>query len=173
MPVDSALHVLTVKQEIRDALSRYCRAMDRRDEGLAAAVWHPDGQADYGPDIFQGTGAGFATWVTNVHAGLDRHSHQITNVLVEVAGDRAVSEAYVTVVLRGLSDSEGGVSQITTRGRYLDQWEQRDGRWAVTHRQFVDDITGYEQLSAAEAGARNEVGSRDRHDPSYALFNQL
>ena len=103
--------------------------MDRRDEPLAAGVWHVEGTADYG-DIFRGTGAEFATWVTEVHAGFERHSHQITNVLVEVGstGDEAVSEAYVTVVLWTAPDADGGVTQISSRGRYLDKWERR-GRW--------------------------------------------
>ena len=72
--VQDVLHVQLVKQEIRDALSRYCRAMDRRDEPLAAATWHADGTADYGQSIFVGSGAGFAKWVTEIHLGFDRTS---------------------------------------------------------------------------------------------------
>ena len=104
----TALRDQLIKQEIRDAHSRYCRAMDRRDEALAASIWHEDGTADYG-DIFKGTGAGFAAWVTETHVNFDRHSHQINNVLVEVgsSGEQAVSEAYVTVALWTLAGRHG------------------------------------------------------------------
>lgn len=170
-----AVGSLLAKQEIRDALARYCRAMDRRDEALAAELWHADGTADYGADIFQGSGAGFAAWVTEVHGGFERHSHQITNVLIELsgpgaAGNTAVSEAYVTVVLRTAPGPGGVVTQITSRGRYLDHWAWRDDRWAVMARQYVDDFTTSEQLTPVEAGTPSPVGRRDSSDPSYALF---
>jgi hypothetical protein len=167
------IDVLLIKQDIRDALSRYCRAMDRRDEPLAASVWHVEGTADYG-DVFRGTGAEFATWVTEVHGGFDRHSHQITNVLVEVGstGDEAVSEAYVTVVLFTAPDADGGVTQISSRGRYLDKWERR-GRWGVVHRHYLEDFTTAQQLTAAEVAPASTESRRDHDDPSYFLFAKL
>jgi hypothetical protein len=168
-----SLDVLLIKQDIRDALSRYCRAMDRRDEPLAASLWHVGGTADYG-DMFRGTGAEFATWVTETHAGLDRHSHQISNVLVEVGstGDQAVSEAYVTVALWTPPDPSGGVTQITSRGRYLDRWERR-GRWGVVDRHYVEDYTTMQPISAAEVSSASPDSRRDHDDPSYLLFASL
>jgi hypothetical protein len=166
-----ALHVLLVKQEIRDALSRYCRAMDRRDEPLAASIWHPDGTADYGAGIYQGTGAGFAAWVTETHASFNRHSHQITNVLTEVRGEQAVSEAYVTVALWSVPGPGGAVTQVTSRGRYLDRWSHRSGRWAIDDRNYLEDFTSFQVLAAAEVGQASTVASRDPSDPSYALFS--
>ncbi len=174
MSADRGLETLIVKQEIRDALSRYCRAMDRRDEALAAAVWHEDGTADYGP-IFRGSGAGFAAWVTEVHGNFARHSHQITNVLVSVdaAGERAVSEAYVIVALYSPPTETGEVTQVTSRGRYLDRWECRAGRWAIVARQFVEDANAVQVLTAAEVGPVDPASRRDPHDPSYALFSTV
>jgi hypothetical protein len=163
-----------IKQEIRDAHSRYCRAMDRRDEALAASIWHEDGTADYG-EIFKGTGAGFAAWVTETHLNFDRHSHQINNVLVEVdsSGERAVSEAYVTVALWSSPDVMGAVTQVTSRGRYLDSWELRDGRWGIVARQYVEDFTTAQQLASDEIYPASKASRRDPDDPSYALFSSI
>jgi hypothetical protein len=163
-----------IKQEIRDAHSRYCRAMDRRDEALAASIWHADGTADYG-EIFRGSGAGFAAWVTETHLNFDRHSHQINNVLVGVdsSGERAVSEAYVTVALWTAPDVMGAVTQVTSRGRYLDKWELRDGRWGITERHYVEDFTTAQQLSADEVSPAAKDSRRDPEDPSYALFSSI
>jgi hypothetical protein len=165
---------LLVKQVIRDAHSRYCRAMDRRDEKLAASIWHEDGTADYG-EIFKGTGAGFAAWVTETHGNFARHSHQITNVLVEVSstGEEAVSEAYVTVALWTPPDVMGAVTQVTSRGRYLDRWTRRDGGWGIASRLYVEDFTTAQQLSSDEVYPASRVSSRDHDDPSYALFSGL
>ncbi len=168
------LRDLLVKQEIRDAHSRYCRAMDRRDEALAASIWHEDGSADYG-EIFKGSGAGFAAWVTETHGNFARHSHQISNVLVEVgaSGEQAVSEAYVTVALWTVPDSMGTVTQVTSRGRYLDRWERRDGRWGIAARHYVEDFTTAQQLSSDEVSPASKASRRDPEDPSYALFSSL
>jgi hypothetical protein len=174
MSSDPLLAALVAKQEIRDALSRYCRAMDRRDEALAAALWHADGTADYG-DIFRGTGAQFAAWVTETHGNFDRHSHQISNVLTDVGGSgaEAVSEAYVTVALWTAPDADGAVTQITSRGRYLDTWARRDGRWAVVTRQYVDDFTAVQPLPAEQVSGSSPLSRRDPDDPSYSLLSRF
>ena len=174
MSTADALAVLTAKQDIRDALARYCRAMDRRDEPLAAALWHPDGTADYG-EIFRGTGAGFAAWVTETHGGFDRHSHQISNVLAELSPDasEAVSEAYVTVVLWAPPDPDGVVTQVTSRGRYLDRWVRPDGRWVVIARQYIEDFTTIQPLPPAEVSVASPLSRRDPDDPSYPLLSSM
>ncbi len=125
--------------------------------------------------IFKGTGAGFAAWVTEIHLNFDRHSHQINNVLVEVdsSGERAVSEAYVTVALWSSPDVMGAVTQVTSRGRYLDRWELRDGRWGIAARHYVEDFTTAQQLASDEIYPASKASRRDPDDPSYALFSSL
>ena len=92
--------------DIRARLARYCRGLDRMDKDMAYAVWHPDATATY-YDMFEGSGHGFIDWVWKVHAGVERHSHQIANTLVNIDGDKAVSEAYVTVCLWARPDQDG------------------------------------------------------------------
>ena len=127
-----SLEVLVSKQEITEALHRYCHGLDRFDRDKAD-IWHADGTADYG-EIFQGTGAGFLDWVWPVHETFQRTSHQVTNILIDVDGDRATSETYVTVCLRG-DDVD-----LVNRGRYSDTWSRRNGRWGVDARTYTDDI---------------------------------
>ena len=143
---------VAAKQAIRDALASYCRSMDRMDRDLALATWHADGTCEY-VDMFEGTGAGFVDWVWGMHEGMIRHSHQITNVLteVDVDGDRAVSEAYVTVAL--WSPPEDSPTEIISRGRYLDRWSCRDGRWAIDHRLYVQDLMTMTPIPASSLEA--------------------
>lgn len=128
----SSVRELLAKQAITEALHSYCHGLDRFDRDLAD-IWHEGGTADYG-DIFQGTGAGFLDWVWPVHETFEVTSHQVTNILTSVDGDRATSETYVTVCLRGTD------VDIVDRGRYSDTWSCRDGRWAVDARRFTGDI---------------------------------
>ena len=98
-------------------------------------------------------------------------SHQITNVLIDVHdGDHAVSEAYVTALVR-TNPQDGKTTDFVARGRYLDRWSRRSGTWAIDHRQYVDDVTEVHEFSVAEVGDGSApVGRRDQDDPSYALF---
>ena len=137
---NDSLDTLLAKQAITEVIYGYCRALDRMDKDAAYQVWHPDGTADYGEDIFGGTGHEFVDWVWTAHAAMSTHSHQITNVLIKVKGDKAVSEAYVTVALRTLPFGDGAdVADIYSRGRYVDQWSRRGGRWAIDHRNYITD----------------------------------
>jgi len=165
--MSDVLQEIADKQEITEALYRYCRGIDRMDADLTRSTWHADGTADYGSTIFEGTGAGFVEWVWGVHAAMARHSHQITNILIEVDGDHAVSEAYVTVALRTKPGSATPV-EIEARGRYLDRWSRRAGRWAIDHRQFVADLA---RTHAADPLEPDEgLSRRDRSDPSYEIL---
>ena len=153
-------------QAIQLQIYRYCRAMDRMDVELGYSIWHEDGEADYGASIFKGSGRAFVDWVTKSHAACISHSHQVTSIIVDLRGDRAVSESYVTAALRMKNGDD--LNELTTRGRYLDRWSYRDGRWAIDKRGYVHD---FDDIRRIEATSIPGGSSRDRSDPSYALFN--
>ena len=141
------------------------RTIDR----LGTLVIESGGTADYG-EYYRGTGAGFVDWVWGSHAAFERHSHQITNILIELRDeDHAVSEAYVTAALRQRT-GDGRVVDITSRGRYIDRWSCRDGRWAIDHRINVGDIQTVRTSSADVADDSASTARRDGEDPSYAVF---
>jgi hypothetical protein len=124
---------LLAKQAITEQLHRYCHGLDRFDREQAD-IWHPGGTASY-EGIFEGTGEGFLDWVWPVHETMERTSHQVTNILITLEGpDRATSETYVTMCGRTPK------ADIVGRGRYLDTWSKRDGRWGVDARRYADDI---------------------------------
>jgi hypothetical protein len=165
-----SIEELLAKQAITEVIYRYCRALDRMDRDEALTIWHPDGTADYGPTMYQGTGPGFVDWVWPAHEAMLGHSHQIGNVLVEVDGDRAGSEAYVTATLWGELEP-GALTTIVSRGRYVDTWSCRDGVWAIDHRRFAEDLT----LVTPHPGAAPPAASparRDRTDPSYSVLDR-
>ena len=159
------LQALADKQAIADVIYRYCRAMDRIDAELGYTVWHADGQADYGEEVYQGSGRGFIDFVCAQHRKTITHVHQVTNVLIEVDGDQAGSEAYVVSDLRFMHGHQ--LKQVTTWGRYVDQWSRREGRWAIDKRLAIRDFS---EVRDASAMTLPERGRRDRTDPSYAIL---
>ncbi len=158
-------NILLAKEKIADVLKRYCRAMDRIDVDLGYTVWHEDGLADYG-SFYVGTGRGFIDWVCKYHSTLEAQSHQLANMLINIDGDCAVSETYVTVTLIGRKNEKQYV--ITGCGRYLDEWSCRAGLWAIDRRKFIYD---FEYVRDAQMTLG--WGRRDSADPSYPLLGVL
>jgi hypothetical protein len=156
-------------QAITKQIYVYCRSMDRMDVPLGCTVFHEDATADYGAAIFQGSGHGFVEWVTKGHGELyDHHSHQVTNVIINLDGDRAASESYVTATMR--SSAKGQTKEFTARGRYIDCWSCRNGRWAIDARQYIHDFADERDINDAALPA---MGRRDHSDLSYDVLTKV
>ncbi|GGC08258.1 hypothetical protein GCM10011494_28640 [Novosphingobium endophyticum] len=160
-----ALAQLADKQAITEQLYRYCRSVDRLDVPLGQSVFHADATADYGPTGYQGTGHGAIEWICQAHSQLLCHSHQVSNILIELDGDRAGSEAYVTATLR--MERGGKMMLIENWARYCDRWSRRDGFWRIDHRDTVIDYDSIREVAPMHA---HERGRRDETDPSYPAF---
>ncbi|RZJ95919.1 MAG: nuclear transport factor 2 family protein [Novosphingobium sp.] len=165
MAGEKEIQALLDKQAIHEALYAYCRSVDRLDHLLGHAVFHEDSHADYGEGVYQGPGRGAIDTIIKQHDGLTSHSHQVSNVLIALDGDRAGSEAYMTGTMRMLR--EGKEFQIFVRARYLDRWEKRDGRWGIIQRAVAYDHDEVREVTAMR-GPHNSA--RDTSDPSYGFL---
>ena len=161
-----SLAELADNQAIRDLIYTYCRAVDRIDVPLGHSIWHDDGHADYGGGYYQGPGKGVIDTICAHHRHLLSHSHQVCNVLIELHGDSAGSEAYITGTMRMQRD--GKLMQIGVWGRYLDSWEKRDGRWGLARRSVVFDHQEVREVT--DLPSHGVAPSRDGSDPSYAVL---
>jgi hypothetical protein len=162
-----AIAHLVAKQQITEVIYRYCRGLDRMDRAMALSVWHTDAYLDYGT-TFQGNRSDFIDRTWAIHETMLAHSHQVSNILIAVDGDRATSESYFTAALRSLGEL-GSVVQFTVRGRYLDEWSRRDGRWAIDRRVVVHDFS--DRATVTNAGVPS-AARRDENDPSYQFFSR-
>jgi SnoaL-like domain len=155
------------RQQITQLLYRYCRAVDRIDEELGYTIWHDDAEVDYGR-IYQGSARGLLDFICAAHRRAIVHSHQITNIILEVNGSVARSESYVTSGMRLMDGDQ--LKQITTRGRYLDSWSQREGRWGIERRVYVHD---FDEIRTVTPAFTPPTFRLDRNDPSYAFFEEM
>jgi len=81
--------------------------------------------------------------------------------------DSAPAPARVSVA-SGPAPQPPPAARSGSRRRYLDRWSRRAGRWAIDHRVWVLDFDEQDRpVTARPPGG----GSRDRSDPSYALFD--
>ena len=161
--MDDRLQELLDKQAITERIYDYGRSMDRLDRQLGKDCFHADAPADYGAQMYQGTGHGFVDMCMAAHPYFHSHSHQFSNIRIWMQGpDKAHSETYGDVTLRRF-DEIGQAQDIRNLGRYIDRWEKRDGEWRIAERIFVLDF----DQSGPNSGAFQTTGKRDRTDPSY------
>jgi hypothetical protein len=119
-------------QEMRDALTRYCRGTDRVDFELASSAFWPDSTEDHGP--YKGTSHDFIKGIMPVlREQYEQLYRYTTNFTVEFHGEQAESETYWCAILR---DATLDLFQV---GRYLDRWERRKGEWKIAARVAVID----------------------------------
>ena len=160
--MESALQELTAKQQIHEAIMRYCRGVDRLDAELLRTVYHPDGWDNHG--AFRGKAEDFIAWVIpEMRKQYKSTNHFICNELVEVAGDKAYSESYFIAHHR--FDRDGREYDMLFGGRYIDRFERRDGQWRIARRNVLHDWNRIEPV-----GERYEVpitGVRSREDLCY------
>jgi hypothetical protein len=160
---------LLSKQAIHENIMRYCRGVDRCDAGLLASVFHDDAVVDSFPGV---GGAAIAQQIVAAVTGSSTVStHFVGNLLIEVTGDRAVSEAYFLATNELTID---GRRYLRSRAcRYIDDHERRGGRWAISNRITVDDWSRLDEAPQRAPGAdRWTYGARNPSDPSYLPFSR-
>lgn len=161
------------KQQIAEVLFRYCRGIDRNDIELALDAFHPDALDNH-------TGrpipvAEVARRLRDPARGvLKAVTHSLSNILIDLEGDVAHSEAYFLANHR-FSHENKDLYWIVA-GRYLDRLERRKQVWRIADRRAVFDWERLEEAAPGPPGvavARAIEGAlrgrADRSDPSYEV----
>jgi hypothetical protein len=163
----AAIKTLQDKDAIREALYRYCSGADRSDLELMRSAYHPDAVDDHG-DIFHGLGWDLAADSVRRNVGSGSKTlHTISNVTIDLDGDIAYVESYV-VAHHYERDPEGTLSGYVFGGRYIDQFECRDGDWRIAKRIAVHDWSQVQSgLQELAAGSTYVQGRRSEGDARY------
>ena len=170
------LDLLVAKDQIRDVLYRYARGVDRKDEALLKSCYHSDGIDAHWS--FIGNGHDFAEEILQPHqmGQVPNFKHFITNILIDVSGDRAFCESsYLFSQTLQLDDEN--VATLTNEGRYLDVFERRQGEWRILWRLLVPEAGGW-SLPVIAPGAeglplpdKHQRASSFPDDPVYRGFS--
>jgi hypothetical protein len=152
------------RQAITDKIYRYCRSVDRLDVAVGHSVFHEDSHADFAPG-YVGSGRGWIDYICQEHRKFLHHSHQVTNVIIEIDGTRAGSESYVYASLQRRDGDK--VLQHEFWARYIDKWSKRDGDWAIDRRDCIVDYGAIREVTPLPCNPRS---ARDGSDPSYTVL---
>lgn len=162
------LHEIVARNQIHDALMRYCRGIDRMDRDLILSAYHPGARDNHG--TFDGPVEEFIEWVIPRQAAIPYTTHFVGNELIEVDGDVARCESYMVAFYRIVV--EGIEQDFMGFGRYVDRFELRDGAWRIAERITVFDKERIDPVPRAVSTLTDQLirGARDANDPSYRVL---
>jgi hypothetical protein len=150
-------------QCIRDACLRYCRGVDRLDADIMKSAYWADATDCHG--VYDGNAWDFADFCMEAHLPWRGTMHCMLNHSITLEGEgRASGEIYnVTYLFK-----DGG-EQDTWYGRYLDEYEKRDGEWRIMRRVCVHESTGNSTQPPMEIAAEQfRQGAEDRNVAAQA-----
>jgi hypothetical protein len=169
--MQATLRNLQAREDIRTVLYRYCRAVDRGDKELLKSCYHPDGRDDH--SFFSGLGWDLADYVIPILAQLELSIHSLSNPMIDLQGDRAFVETHWSVIHRIKRGWK--LTDMCDQGRYLDEFECRNGEWKILNRVMVIDaerwVDTVNLLNLFPADMQNKAysGIRGTMDPVYRL----
>jgi hypothetical protein len=160
------IRVLADRSEILDCLHRYTRGMDRHDRAMVRSVYHDDAIDVHGSQAFPVEE--FIDWALAYHAQQLHHQHYIMNVSIDLDGDTAHSECYYLFVGRY---PDRATPLTVAGGRYVDRFERKDGRWAISIRVCTAEWRTVSESKLPDRGTPQVVPeprvSHDTDDVSY------
>lgn len=133
---------------IENLMARYLFAMDFQDPEAYAATFTEDGIINYASGVARGRQE--LQNVVATMAGVVRESqqenrpgvrpipgrHNITNIVIDIQGDRATSRSYWTHV----GGDPEGKARVTSFGHYEDELVKRNGEWLFTKRVIFNEF---------------------------------
>lgn len=169
MSIGQRIQALADKQAIYGQMCRYIQACDRCDVDLLKSVFHQDGTVRFG--IFDGNAIEFAEYdIPFIKDNLLMSWHRISNVTIELNGNRATAESYM--LGNASASTPNGVINCPDGMRYTDIWEKREGMWRMSSRSLIMDWNAAWAYSGRTDGiyaSFKELGERSRNDLSYRL----
>ena len=121
------------RQDVSDLLIRYATGIDRRDWDLFRTVFTPDCHLDYGEiGVWDGVEA-VTEFMDVAHAAAGYLMHRISNIVIDLQGDRATTRCYVDAWIMAADNNSG----VNARGFYDDEIVRTDAGWRIARRTFT------------------------------------
>ncbi len=129
-----------------------------------------DAHLDYGQ--VKGSPSDFVGFAATGLAPMVATQHILHQTRIELDGDRAGVETYVTAFHRmpAPDDAGGGLVDLVAGARYADRFERRGGEWRIARRMMIYDWTRIDPVGAVLDDPTLVTGRRDRDDPSSEVM---
>jgi hypothetical protein len=163
------LSALADHAEIETLLVRYCRALDRLDMDLLRGLFTPDAHVTLG-SFHDGGVDGFVPVVQGFMGSMERTQHSLSNVLIELSGDEAASEAHVFA--HHVDRTGEGPFELIVGARYLSRARRTPEGWRLSaHSEVMDWGTRRPMGDWFDQSRDMQKGTRGPGDPSYGYLS--
>jgi hypothetical protein len=170
--VAATVDELVARAAITDTLKRSARGADRASREFMLSCYHPDAIDDHG--VFIGSPAALADDSFTEPLRHDRTTHFLSDPYIRFDGNKAFVETNCLAHHWLPPDAAGDRTLWIVGLRYMDRFEQRDGRWLIAFRKVIYDWEYTIEVSAADHRLPAELltGRRDDSDPWYDEFDR-
>lgn len=155
---------------IHDVLAQHSRGVDRADGAVLTSCYWPEAEVAYGG--FNGNAHEFCEFLPGAIRGYAQTQHCIGNVNIDLRGNDARVETYVTAFHYSAND-KGPDQEMTYIGRYLDRMEKRGNVWKIIHRRVVMDWNQNAIVTAVLDGPPFDGLARGGRHPEDPLYEHL
>jgi hypothetical protein len=132
---EESMRALSDRIAIGELLARYADMVDRRDWTRMGRIFALEGTIDFrasgGP---HGPFREAMAWLDRALDSWPNNLHMITNVIVDLDGDRATSRCYFHVPTGRESHEGSRAFTVTHSGRYLDKLIRTANGWRIVAR---------------------------------------
>jgi hypothetical protein len=156
------VETLLVHEQVRAALARYARGVDRLDLELALSAFHPGAVDHHGGTV--------GDPVETFPVIFERlRGHTAGSHLLGQSSITLLDEASAAVETYALGFHRVGGRDLQLGLRYVDRFEARDGDWRIVERHVVEDWRRSDPAPDDTTPGRFEAGRRDPADRSYRI----
>jgi len=157
------------RQEIEQLMYRHARSLDRMDAELMKSTYWPEAIEEHQdpiyPDLFHWNDNAWK-FVPDAMKGFQNlkvTQHRISNVLIELDGDKATAETYVWAY-HVHTDEDGVDQEGILGGRHFFDLEKRGDEWRIMRRVTVFDWNQNQKASAVWSDDFNPKYHQKRGD---------
>lgn len=170
--VEAELASFRDQNDIRDVYVRYGHGIDRLDEEAYRSAFWPDAQINYGTtESISVDGHWNGHMLKFFKENGKAWGHLFNNIAIDVSGDVAHVEVYLTV-LYVPKDNKSGLRNLWA-GRYIDRVDRRNGEWRIAVREFIPhfvmnvDTTPFDGWNEAYKDVNTKCAREGKRDTSY------
>jgi hypothetical protein len=183
------------RQDIREVLVRWNRALDRGDARMMASTYSIDAQDDHGKHQYRSSDEAANDYIERHVRAARRTMHTTVQEFIELEGDVAHCESYAIAYL--VTDRVPSLENrnndrpclpieellVTVGIRYIDRFERLDAQWKIAKRKMILEWRTFSDSVPLAFDVPDQhigfswhpvyQGARSHDDPAYRMAATL